>query len=70
MPEPQRVFAHLSAPNAAAYRAVLAVFARENGQGISFKEEEGGSEPPPASPAPPASAEPPSNKGPRLKLVK
>ncbi len=47
--------------------AVLAVFARENGQGISFKEQEGGSEPPPT---PPASAEPPAKKGPRLKLVK
>lgn len=32
--------------------AVLAIYAKENGQGMLFNEEEGGGEPPPESPTP------------------
>ena len=47
--------------------AVMAIFARENGQGFVFQEE---TETSPESPEPPPSATPPSRKGPALKIVK
>jgi stringent starvation protein B len=55
--------------------AVLAIYARETGQGLIFSEGEDGPtpEPPPASPADAAGRESPSKPGPgraRLKVVK
>ncbi len=48
--------------------AVMAIFARENGQGFVFQEEAGSV--PPDSPEPPPSTTPSSRKGPALKIVK
>ena len=45
-------------------RAVLAIYARENGQGMAFGEEPEGGKPPPEEP------KPGGNKKPRLKVVK
>ena len=47
--------------------AVMAIFARENGQGFVFQEEAGTA---PDSPEPPPSTTPSSRKGPALKIVK
>ena len=47
--------------------AVMAIFARENGQGFVFQEEAGTT---PDSPEPPPSTTPLSRKGPALKIVK
>ena len=47
--------------------AVMAIFARENGQGFVFQEEAGTA---PDSPEPPPSTTPSSGKGPALKIVK
>jgi len=52
-------------------RAVLAVYARENGRGIQFPAEEDGVEPPPTTPEPPSAPEPSTpRKGAHLKRVK
>lgn len=48
-------------------RAVLAVYARENGQGMAFGDEPGGSEPPPDEPPPDKK---PAEKKPTLKVIK
>lgn len=42
--------------------SVMAIYARENGQGMAFSEEPGGDEPPPSPPQP--------DKKPTLKVVK
>lgn len=55
-----------SEPVVVPVRAVLAIYARENGRGIQFPPEEGGVEPPPTSTAEPTA----SKKGPHLKVVK
>lgn len=47
--------------------AVMAIFARENGQGFVFQEETSAL---PSSPEPPPPATPPPRKGPALKVVK
>jgi stringent starvation protein B len=47
--------------------AVMAIYARENGQGMIFGEGQGGDEPPPPSPQP---DKPQSDKKPTLKIVK
>ncbi len=49
--------------------AVLAIYARENGQGMAFGEEPGGDTPPPDAPQP-AKPSPRSDRKPKLKLVK
>lgn len=49
--------------------AVLAIYARENGQGMAFGEEPGGDAPPPDAPQP-AKPSPRSDRKPKLKLVK
>jgi len=59
-------FGGKSEPVVVPVRAVLAIYARENGRGIQFPPEEGGVEPPPTSTAEPTA----SKKGPRLKVVK
>lgn len=59
-------FGGKSEPVVVPVRAVLAIYARENGRGIQFPPEEGGVEPPPTSTAEPATPK----KGPRLKVVK
>ncbi len=59
-------FGGRSEPVVVPVRAVLAIYARENGRGIQFPPEEGGVEPPPTtSPEAPA-----PRKGPSLKIVK
>lgn len=52
--------------------AVLAIYARENGQGMSFGQDRGGDEPPPDAPDQPASPPKPSSasRKPTLKIVK
>ncbi len=52
--------------------AVLAIYARENGQGMAFGEEQGGDEPPPPSPSSPQPDKPASRaeRKPILKIVK
>jgi stringent starvation protein B len=55
-----------SEPVVVPVRAVLAIYARENGRGIQFPPEEGGVEPPPTS----APETPAPKKGPHLKVVK
>ena len=47
--------------------AVMAIFARENGQGFVFQEEGGTT---PGAPEPPPATTPSSRKGPALKIVK
>ncbi len=59
-------FSGKSEPVVVPVRAVLAVYARENGRGIQFPPEEDGVEPPPTPTAEPAAPK----KGPRLKVVK
>ncbi len=59
-------FGGKSEPVVVPVRAVLAIYARENGRGIQFPPEENGVEPPPTSTAEPAAPK----KGPRLKVVK
>lgn len=60
-------FGGKSEPVVVPVRAVLAIYARENGRGIQFPAEEDGVEPPPSpeSPSPPA-----PRKGAHLKRVK
>lgn len=55
-----------SEPVVVPVRAVLAIYARENGRGIQFPPEEGGTEPPPT----PTPETPVPKKGPHLKVVK
>lgn len=62
-------FSGRSEPVVIPVRAVLAVYARENGRGIQFPPGEDGLEPPPAAPASPA-ATTPARKGTHLKSVK
>jgi len=63
-------FGGKSEPVVVPVRAVLAVYARENGRGIQFPAEEDGTEPP-TPPEPPTAPEPPaSRKGAHLKRVK
>lgn len=60
-------FGGQSEPVVVPVRAVLAIFARENGRGVQFPPEEGGTEPTPT----PTTPEPaPTKKGPRLKVIK
>ena len=64
-------FGGKSEPVVIPVRAVLAVYARENGRGIQFPAEEDGIEPPPTTPEPPsAPASPTPRKGAHLKRVK
>ena len=62
-------FSGRSEPVVIPVRAVLAVYARENGRGIQFPPGEDGLEPPPAAPTSPA-ATTPARKGTHLKSVK
>lgn len=63
-------FGGKSEPVVVPMRAILAVYARENGRGIQFPAEEEGVEPSP-SPEPPSATVPSrSQKGPHLKRVK
>lgn len=63
-------FGGKSEPVVIPVRAVLAIYARENGRGIQFPAEESGTEPPPA-PTPPATPAPPApTRGPHLRRVK
>lgn len=52
--------------------AALAIYSRENGQGMAFQEEEGSDEPPPPEPGDDAvvPAKVPTKKRPSLKVVK
>lgn len=62
-------FSGRSEPVVIPVRAVLAVYARENGRGIQFPPGEDGIEPPPAAPVSPT-ATTPIRKGTHLKSVK
>lgn len=59
-------FGGQSEPVVVPVRAVLAIFARENGRGVQFPPEEASAEPPPET-GPEAPA---PKKGPRLKVIK
>lgn len=50
--------------------AVLAIYARENGQGMAFGEEPGGDEPPPSDEPPPDKPATRPDRKPMLKIVK
>lgn len=50
--------------------AVLAVYARENGEGVVFGEVESSSEPTPPEPPSPTPGKPPHRGRPKLKIVK
>ena len=50
--------------------AVLAIYARENGQGMAFGEEHGSDEPSPPPNAPPSKPAGGSQRKPTLKIVK
>ena len=64
-------FSGRSEPVVIPIRAVLAVYARENGRGIQFPPGEDGTEPPPAAPdSPAAPTTSPVRKGTHLKSVK
>jgi len=64
-------FGGKSEPVVVPVRAVLAVYARENGRGIQFPAEQDGIDPPPTTPEPPPAPEPPvARKGTHLKSVK
>ncbi len=64
-------FGGKSEPVVIPVRAVLAVYARENGRGIQFPAEEDGVEPPPTAPeSSPAAESPAPRKGAHLKRVK
>ena len=64
-------FSGRSEPVVIPIRAVLAVYARENGRGIQFPPGEDGMDPPPAAPdSPDAPTTPPVRKGTHLKSVK
>lgn len=64
-------FGGKSEPVIVPVQAVLAIYARENGRGISFQPGEDGSTPPPASEAgAPASGGAPQKKGAHLRRVK
>ena len=64
-------FGSKSEPIVIPVRAVLAIYARENGRGIQFPAEEDGIEPPPTSPDfPSVSAPDVPRKGTHLKRVK
>ena len=62
-------FSGRSEPVVIPVRAVLAVYARENGRGIQFPPEVDGVEPPPTAPATPTT-DTPVRKGTHLKSVK
>lgn len=62
-------FSGRSEPVVVPVTAVLAIYARENGRGIQFPREEGGSEPPPG-PSTPEPSPPAPKKGAHLKIIK